>query len=174
MKIVVIGAGAMGSIYGGRLSQKNEVYLIDTNREIVDEINRHGLRLLEQEKELVFHPKARTSAAGIGEAELVILFVKALYSRPALAAAGEVIGENTYVMTLQNGAGHERIMERIVPRSRIVIGKTEQNSTLVDGCTVLQGNPEGMTVLSPGGEELVDAFAASSLPCAVSEDIPRW
>ena len=105
MKIVVIGAGAMGSIYGGRLSQKNEVYLIDTNREIVERINRQGLRLLEQEKELVFHPKARTSAAGIGEADLVILFVKALYSRTALAAAGEVIGENTYVMTLQNGAG---------------------------------------------------------------------
>ena len=52
MKIVVIGAGAMGSIYGGRLSQKNEVYLIDTNREIVDRINCQGLRLLEQEKEL--------------------------------------------------------------------------------------------------------------------------
>ena len=39
MKIVVIGAGAMGSIYGGRLSANNEVYLVDTNQAVVDKIN---------------------------------------------------------------------------------------------------------------------------------------
>lgn len=36
MKIAVIGAGAMGSIYGGRLSQKNDVFLIDKNEKVVD------------------------------------------------------------------------------------------------------------------------------------------
>ena len=144
MKIVVIGAGAMGSIYGGRLSQKNEVYLIDTNREIVDQINRHGLRLLEQEEELVFHPKAQTGVAGIGEADLVILFVKALYSRAALAAAGEVIGENTYVMTLQNGAGHERILEEFAKQNRIIIGTTEDNGSVLEAGKVRHGG-EGRT-----------------------------
>ena len=144
MKIVVIGAGAMGSIYGGRLSQKNEVYLIDTNREIVDQINRHGLRLLEQEEELVFHPKAQTGVAGIGEADLVILFVKALYSRAALAAAGEVIGENTYVMTLQNGAGHERILEEFAKEDRIIIGTTEDNGSVLEAGKVRHGG-EGRT-----------------------------
>ena len=42
MKIVVIGAGAMGSIYGGYLSQNNEVYMVDSNPEIVDAINKEG------------------------------------------------------------------------------------------------------------------------------------
>ena len=80
MKIVVIGAGAMGSIYGGRLSQHNEVYLIDTNQKIVDRINDRGLTLVEGEREMLCYPRARISAEGIGPADLVILLVKALYS----------------------------------------------------------------------------------------------
>ncbi|MBQ6110913.1 MAG: 2-dehydropantoate 2-reductase, partial [Synergistaceae bacterium] len=36
MRIAVIGAGAMGSIYGGRLSLNNEVFLVDTNKAVID------------------------------------------------------------------------------------------------------------------------------------------
>ena len=42
--------------------------------------------------------------------DLVIIFVKALYSRAALMENKGIIGDNTYVMTLQNGAGHEDII----------------------------------------------------------------
>lgn len=45
MKIVVIGAGAMGSIYGGHLSSGHEVYIVDTNQAIVDKINSEGLKI---------------------------------------------------------------------------------------------------------------------------------
>ena len=38
MRIAVIGAGAMGSIYGGHLSQHNEVVLVDTNETVVKKI----------------------------------------------------------------------------------------------------------------------------------------
>ena len=43
MRIAVIGAGAMGSIYGGHLSLHNDVYLIDTNQTVVDHINQNPL-----------------------------------------------------------------------------------------------------------------------------------
>ena len=42
MKIAVLGAGAMGSIYGGHLSLHNDVYMIDKKQEIVDKINAGG------------------------------------------------------------------------------------------------------------------------------------
>ena len=46
MKIAVLGAGAMGSIYGGRLAEGgHEVTLVDIWAEHVDRINREGLRL---------------------------------------------------------------------------------------------------------------------------------
>ena len=46
MKIAVIGAGAMGSIYGGHLALHNEVYLVDTNPEVVRTINEQALRAI--------------------------------------------------------------------------------------------------------------------------------
>ena len=47
MRIAVIGAGAMGSIYGGHLSLKNEVYLVATNAAVVEHLQKEGLKLQE-------------------------------------------------------------------------------------------------------------------------------
>ena len=43
MRIAVIGAGAMGSIYGGHLSQHNDVLLVDTNEKVVEQVANNGL-----------------------------------------------------------------------------------------------------------------------------------
>ena len=103
MRIAVIGAGAMGSIYGGHLSQHNEVYLVDTAAPVVEHIQKEGLKLQENGEDILFNPMAVTSTEGVGTVDLVILFVKALFSRAALSGNGGLIGPDTYVMTLQNG-----------------------------------------------------------------------
>ena len=45
MRIAVIGAGAMGSIYGGHLSLHNDVWLIDTNPSVIEHLQKEGLIL---------------------------------------------------------------------------------------------------------------------------------
>lgn len=144
MRIAVIGAGAMGSIYGGHLSLHNEVYLIDTNQAIVDHINNEGLKVQENGWDVVYHPTAVTSAEGVEPADLVILFVKALFSRAALSSNSGIIGENTYLMTLQNGSGHEDILSEFVPEDRIIIGTTEDNGAVLAPGHVRRGG-SGMT-----------------------------
>ena len=47
MRIAVIGAGAMGALYGGYLSRKHDVLLVDVNRAQVDAINARGLTIHE-------------------------------------------------------------------------------------------------------------------------------
>ena len=131
MKIAVLGAGAMGSIYGGHLSMNNDVYMIDKKEDLVEKISADGLKLYENDKDVVYHPKALLSSEGIGEVDLVIIFVKALYSRAALMENKAIIGDNTYVLTLQNGAGHEDIIEEFVPKERIIIGTTEDNGAML-------------------------------------------
>ena len=54
MKIAVIGAGAMGSIYGGHLSLHNEVCFVDTNEKIVAKIKQAGLKIDENETTKVY------------------------------------------------------------------------------------------------------------------------
>ncbi|WP_349239106.1 2-dehydropantoate 2-reductase N-terminal domain-containing protein [Petroclostridium sp. X23] len=49
MRIAVIGAGAMGSLYGAYLSRNNEVYMIDVNSKIIESINERGLIIYEKE-----------------------------------------------------------------------------------------------------------------------------
>lgn len=131
MKIAIIGAGAMGSIYGAHLSLENDVYLIDTNQMVVDHINQNGLKLLEDGEDNLYYPKAVTDSKELGEVDLVILFVKALFSEVALANNIHLIGKGTYVMTLQNGAGHEEILSKFVTEDRIIIGTTEDNGAVL-------------------------------------------
>ncbi len=131
MRIAVIGAGAMGSIYGGHLSLHNEVYLIDTNQAVVDHINQNGLTLQEDGADVVYHPTAVTSTEGVGPVDLVILFVKSLFSKAALSSNKGIIGPDTYLMTLQNGSGHEDILGEFAPENRIIIGTTEDNGAVL-------------------------------------------
>lgn len=131
MKITVIGAGAMGSVYGGHLSRKHQVYLVDTNPDIVTQINREGLKIDEDGVTNTYHPTAVAGTEGLGEMDLVILFVKSIYSRAALAGNQGVIGEKTRLLTLQNGAGHEDILKEFVPEDRVIIGTTEDNGAVL-------------------------------------------
>lgn len=131
MKIAVIGAGAMGSIYGGHLSLNNEVYLIDTNGDIINHINENGLVLEEDGKSNVYRPKAVTNSGRLPKMDLVILFVKSLYSKVALIGNKDIIGKDTYLMTLQNGSGHEDILGEFTDAEHIIIGTTEDNGAVL-------------------------------------------
>lgn len=96
MKIAVLGAGAMGSIYGGHLSLHNDVYMIDKKQEIVDKINADGLKLFENDKDVIYRPEAMTDSANLGEVDLVILFVKALFLKQHLKKT-DILLENIHM-----------------------------------------------------------------------------
>lgn len=154
MKIAVLGSGAMGSLFGGYLSKHNEVWLIDIDQEKIDAINAKGVTIREADKEIVMFPNAISDSSGLSTMDLIIVFVKAMFSRDALRANKHLIGEKTYVMTLQNGIGHEDTLMEIVPKEQIIIGCTKHNSSIVStgvihhgggGLTnigLLSGNPE--------------------------------
>lgn len=131
MKIAVIGAGAMGSIYGGHLSLHNDVTLIDTNPKVIETVQQNGLKIEENGQENIYRPSAAVSCEGMEPVDLIILFVKALYSKAALSGNRNLIGQNTYVMTLQNGSGHEDILGESVPQDHIIIGTTEDNGAVL-------------------------------------------
>lgn len=139
MKVAVIGAGAMGSIYGAHLSLYNEVYMIDTLKDVVDYINEKGITLEEDNKSNVYYPKAITNSKDLPEMDIVILFVKAIYSRMALESNKNIIGKNTYILTLQNGAGHEDILADFTDKEHIIIGTTEDNGAVLRKGLVKRG-----------------------------------
>ena len=131
MRIAVLGAGAMGSLYGGYLSRKHNVLLVDVNETVVEKINKDGLTIHEPDgSSFICHPKAAVNTAGMAPVDLMIVFVKAMFSRGALANNRGLIGPDTYVMTLQNGSGHEDTLCEFVDRDHVVIGTTQHNSAI--------------------------------------------
>lgn len=177
MKITVIGAGAMGSVYGGHLSRKHQVYLVDTNPDIVTQINREGLKIDEDGVMNTYHPTAVTGTEGLEEMDLVILFVKSIYSRAALAGNQGVIGEKTRLLTLQNGAGHEDILKEFVPEDRVIIGTTEDNGAVLAPGHVRRGGVGNTNVgmLTEDREEflpqLKEAFDSCGFQVKIHENI---
>lgn len=134
MKIAVLGAGAMGSLYGAYLSQYNEVYMIDVNDKIVDSINQKGLIIYEKDKNenVIYHISAFTTSKNLGIMDLIIVFVKNIYTFSALENNKNLIGENTLVLTLQNGAGNDRDLQQFIKKENILIGTTEHNCSSLE------------------------------------------
>lgn len=179
MKIAVIGGGAMGSIYAGHLSTNNEVYIVDINQEVVNNINSEGLTIVEDEKENIYKPKAVVDSKKIGYVDLVIVFVKSIFSENALATNKNLIGENTALMTLQNGAGHEKVLKKFVPEDRIIIGTTEDNGAVLEVAKVRRGG-EGRTNIgsivkepSINLEEIKEAFDKSGFKVEIHNNIQQ-
>ncbi len=135
MKIAIIGAGAMGAMTGGRLAKLgSEVTLIDVWKEHIDKINSQGL-LLRYKGDSGENIKIRGvySAEELGETvDLVIVFVKGIYTEEAIKAAKSIIGPTTYVITLQNGVGNADIIAQHVNPAFVIIGTTTSSATLIN------------------------------------------
>lgn len=133
MKITVLGAGAMGSLFSGYLSRKNEVTVLDVNPVVINAINAEGVKIKEKDGSVnTCHPKATTTSEGMDVQDLVIVFVKSMYTLSALESNKRLIGPDTYLMTLQNGAGHESKLLKYTDRKHTVIGSTQHNSSVIE------------------------------------------
>ena len=123
MKIAVVGAGAMGSVYAGLLaSAGNEVWAIDTWREHIDAIRESGLRIEGASGDRTVRLDATTDASEPGPCDLVIIATKADGVASAAASIGPLLGDDTLVLTIQNGLGAAERICRHLPPDNVLLG----------------------------------------------------
>lgn len=160
MKIAVIGSGAMGSLYGGFLSNAGEeVYLLDVWQEHVDSINRSGLLISEQDKDIKAYPGATTNAEEIGEADLALVFVKSTATAEAMRSCRAVVGERTLVLSLQNGYGNIEEIEKTVDKKHIIAGTTTHGATML-GSGHIKHTGYGITHIGAAAGEMPERINA--------------
>lgn len=122
MKIAVIGCGAMGSMYAGRLAAAgNDVLALDRSAEHVEAINGDGLRISGPQPAEVVAMRAATVAPA-EPMDLVVLAVKAADVAAGAAQALPLLGERTPVLTIQNGLGSADAVADIVGAERVAVG----------------------------------------------------
>ena len=132
MKIAVVGAGAMGSLFGAMLAEAgNEVWLYDVWVEHVQTINKDGLSIEREGKTRTLSIEATTDPEQIGQAELVIIFVKSTHTASAAETARKIAGSDGAVMTLQNGMGNADILSEFINPERVLAGTTSHGATML-------------------------------------------
>lgn len=132
MKIVIVGPGAMGSLFAAFLSRaKEEVWLLDKNKERANRIQQDGISVEGVSGSWQAAVRASAEAKEIGEADLVLVCVKSYDTKEAMAHAKPVIGENTPVLTLQNGIGNIEILNEIAGSEKVIGGATNLGATLL-------------------------------------------
>ena len=113
-KSAVLGAGAMGCLFGGLLAEKGlNVNLIDVWKEHVDAINKDGLKMDGHGGDRIIKVKATSDPSSLDKMDAVIVMCKATALEPALNSIKNIIGEKTIFMSFQNGIGHEAIIQSI-------------------------------------------------------------
>ena len=133
MKIGIVGAGAMGSLFGGKLAQAGaEVLLYDIARAHVEAVNASGLTIEELDgKAQVVRLKATVVPADLADAEVLLIFVKSSATAAAARQFAGVAGPGAIAVTLQNGLGNEQILREAFGAERTAAGVTSQGATFV-------------------------------------------
>ncbi|MBR0598634.1 ketopantoate reductase family protein [Sinanaerobacter chloroacetimidivorans] len=134
MKIAIVGAGAMGCLYGAKLSAvpTNEVYLIDVWKEHIESINENGL-VMEENGELIPYRavKGVLDANQAGICDLVIVFVKSTLTSAAVKTNKAVFGPDTIALTLQNGLGNIDLIRAEIGDNNVIAGTTAHGATML-------------------------------------------
>jgi 2-dehydropantoate 2-reductase len=180
MNITVLGAGAMGCLFGGRMAEAgHRVTLVDIRSDVIDAIGRNGLVIEDSAGTRTVRVPARRPTGGSdgnGPADLVVLFTKAQHSAAAVAAASGSLGSDTWVMTLQNGIGVVDELSTRVDPQRIIVGTTTVPSDAVAPGRVRSlgaGTTRIMAVAGAGERvrDIASALSAAGLVCSVTDDV---
>jgi 2-dehydropantoate 2-reductase len=167
MKIAVIGAGAMGSLFGGKLSPYGDVWLVDPWASHVQTLQRDGLRLTELDgTESIIPVQATTDPAAVGGGvDLVIIFVKSHQTAEAAQWARPLLKPDGLALTLQNGLGNLQTITDMLGEARAVQGVTSHGATLLGPGRVRHAG-QGPThiAIQPSIAEHLNAVAALFRP----------
>jgi 2-dehydropantoate 2-reductase len=174
VKIAVIGAGGIGSLFGGRLAATGHtVWLVHRRPDIVEALRRGGLHL--DAERIAVHATTRTEE--IGPVDLVLVLTKSVDTAAAAASAQWLLDRSTVVLTLQNGLGNLETLGAVLGAERLLLGMTYHGATL-DGPGRARHTAVGQTFVGePGGtltprvQRIATAFTDAGLPTDATDQV---
>ena len=180
MKIAVMGAGGIGGCYGGLLAQAgNDVTLIARGAHLAA-IKEKGLQLIQPEADFTVAVAATDDPSQVGPVDLVIFSVKAHQNSKAVPLIEPLIGEDTTILTIQNGVesadelGQDYGAERVLPGSAYLLsniispGVIKQLS-LVPRVAFGESNGDR----SQRAVAIRDSFCEANIEAELSDDISK-
>ncbi|HYJ07075.1 MAG TPA: 2-dehydropantoate 2-reductase [Chthoniobacterales bacterium] len=171
MQIIVLGAGAIGSLYGAKLAAGNDVLLVG-RPEHAAAISARGLRIEGIESQTVRVPAA-TAVTQIGANALVLLTTKVMASAAALEPIAPLVRDDTTILCLQNGLGSEQIARAAVGNRGVVLRGITQFGAIFETPGAIKYMAAGYTVIEQHerSDQIGEVLTAAGLNCHVSPNI---
>jgi len=170
-EVIVLGGGAIGSVYAAKLAARHPVTLI-ARAAHAEAIARHGLRVVGRE-EGTRSMRAATTVDQIAPGTLVLLTTKVNDSRQAIIPLVDKLRDDTVILCVQNGLGSEDIVRAEVGGRCLVLRAITQFGAIFREPGVVDFTAAGATLLEPSGRsaEIAALLSASGLDGRVSDNI---
>ena len=183
MKIVFVGLGGVGGYYGGKVARAFEgsgehQVVFMARGEHLAAIREKGLEVQARDEQFIARPfLASHDPEEIGPADLVIFAVKGYDLRSAALEAAPMVGPETAILPLLNGANNDEVLREVLPPCRVLNGcvyisaRIEAPGVVVQSggnCKLFFGSPEGETESLRPLEEM---FKKAGIDAALAENI---
>ena len=181
-RIAIIGSGAVGCYYGGRLAQHgNDVHFL--MRRDLNHVLAHGLTIHSVHGDFQLpNVQAHGDTQSIGPSDLVIITLKATDNKALLDLIPPLLKPDTMLLTLQNGLGIEPWLAEHFGSARVLgglcfvcINRTSPG--------VIEHYSQGAVTLGeyerppqPRSESLASEWQRCGIECVVAPDLlqARW
>ncbi len=181
MKIVVIGAGALGSLVGGLLARSGQAVTLynSSNHAHILKIRQAGLLLETPNEKTQIKLDATTIASELSSYDLAIILVKAYSTKNAVNEVSTCLNKSSCVLSLQNGYGFEEDILKFVSPQIFLRGTTTQGATLLQPGHVCQAG-RGLTHIGPWQgefhpkrelEKIIEIFNQAGLETHLADSI---
>ncbi|MFW6149293.1 MAG: ketopantoate reductase family protein, partial [Atribacterota bacterium] len=178
MNIIILGAGAIGSLFGALLSKKNNVLLIGRTLH-TNAIRKRGLKIEGKTRFNQKIPAVHSIDDVMFSPDLLILTVKSYDTESAIKTARKMINKNTIVLSLQNGLDNIDKMEKFIARRQIIAGVTT-HASLFSKPGLIKHTGKGKIILGELNgrktkriENIVNIFNEAGVETIVSVDIVK-
>ena len=165
INVLVVGAGAIGCLVGGRLAAIGCQVTLLGRRSWVSAINAEGLQVQwPGEAPQTVHPQAIEALAELdswAEIDLVLVTPKSFATAAVVDGLAERLPATARVLSLQNGVGNEELLASLLPQQTILAGSITLPVMVPQAGTIIVSKVKGGIGLAPfsTGAEVADVAA---------------
>lgn len=178
MKILVVGAGAVGGYFGGRLLEKGEdvTFLVREGRK--KQLEEMGLVIESIHGNVTLQPKTITTGEVAGPFDVILLSTKAYHLEGAIDSFRPYVGKETLILPLLNGIVHFNKLAEEFDEENIIGGLCFIESTLDrDGHVIQSSQAQRLLFGERSGErserilKMKDCFSGTKADIRLSDNI---
>jgi 2-dehydropantoate 2-reductase len=138
MRILIVGAGAVGGYFGGRLAQagRDVTFLVRPTR--AKQLGQDGLRIIGPHGDTVLTPKLVSAEEIDTPYELVFLSVKAYALEVAMNDFAAAVGPETMILPVLNGMRHVDLLTKRFGEHAVIGGVCQVASEIDDEGRIVQ------------------------------------